>query len=563
MLPVELWEQLILLVDQPLALAGVCRLLMDLSVREQVRRYGQIWQDLTQNEVLVTPSTLAVLSLYSCANTLAIEALSVYLRPARPSEIFFATPKFRGPWNMLCATLSLVAQRSTAPVLALCASDLFTCNPTDVAEWDLLRMRFNPPSLAWLRRHPIHPYAGRTVATRCHDGQVTHIPILWSLFSVSLSVPRAEENGPSVCSLLLFNPTQSHALEISYRQPPSVSPFYSYFLQNAKLPSLEVLDLAMPVQPAALRAFLEHHPNLQTLKYRSTKALQVPPSANVQSIIGAPLLHPALREIWTCGQEGNPVNGLVGGICMSPALTLVVFEFAYSDSPDTGAGIAPFLEDLRILATRPTFPRLRLQLRLYPAPGPKTKFTPNLVSPSSWFRPANQVAPPSKWWASSEEALQVARSLRIVSELVILTPSRSVARALFPFIAALPALASVHFGLHLGTKKGYPQVEGANASQAFREEVLRLLGRPGVTCVVCEVSPGSDSEDWNRATRQCTAKTLVAGRARDLTPSDRRASANGPRNGKWAKVDVGDIGLLDTFGADAAMLGPPAAGTTG
>ncbi|KAF7299904.1 hypothetical protein HMN09_00998000 [Mycena chlorophos] len=484
MLPVELWEQLVLLVDQPLNLAGVCRLLMDLSVREQVRRYGQVWQDLTQNEVLVTPSTLAVLSLYSCANTLAIEALSVYLRPARyavhlpihhlhrfaaqtPSlrkiDIsfdektvgnLFRHAKFRGPWNMLCATLSLVA------------------------EWDLLRMRFNPPSLAWLRGHPIHPYAGRTVATRCHDGQVTHIPILWSLFSVSLSVPRAEENGPSVCSLLLFNPTQSHALEISYRQPPSVSPFYSYFLQNAKLPSLEVLDLATPVQPAALRAFLEHHPNLQTLKYRSTKALQVPPSAtgNVQSIIGAPLLHPALREIWTCGQEGHPVNGLVGGIYMSPALTQVVFEFAYSDSPDTGAGIAPFLEDLRMLATRPTFPRLRLQLRLYPAPGPKTKFTPNLVSPSSWFRPANQVAPPSKSWDSSEEALQVARSLQIVSELVILTPSRSVARALFPFIAALPALASVHFGLHLGTKKEYPRVEGANASQVFREEVQQLLG---------------------------------------------------------------------------------------
>nr|GAT53391.1 predicted protein [Mycena chlorophos] len=506
MLPVELWEQLILLVDKPLALAGVCRLLMDLSVREQVRRYGQFWQDLTQNEVLVTPPTLAVLSLYSCANTLAIEALSVYLRPARyavhlpihhlhhfaaqtPSlrkiDIsfdektvgnLFRHAQFRGPWNMLCATLSLLAQRSTAPVLALCASDLFTCNPTDVAEWDLLQMRLNPPSLAWLprRRHPAHPYASRTVATRCHDGQVTHIPILWSLFSVSLSVPRAEENGPSVCSLLLFNPNQSHTLEIGDRQPASVSSFYSYLLQNAKLPSLEVLDLARPVQPAALRAFLEHHPNLQILRYRSTKALQVPPSTNVQSIIGAPLLHPALREIWTCGQEGHPVNGVVGGFYMSPALTLVVFEFAYSDSPNTGAGIAPFLEDLRMLAMRPTFPRLRLQLRLYPAP--KTKSTSNLVSPSSWFRPANRVDPPSKSWASSEETLRIARSLQIVSELIILTPSRSVARVLFPFVAALPALASVHFGLHLGTKKEYPRVEGANASQAFREEVLQLLG---------------------------------------------------------------------------------------
>ncbi|KAF7299835.1 hypothetical protein HMN09_00990400 [Mycena chlorophos] len=526
-LPVELWESILSLTSlaEALELSKLCTTFNTICIRWFLARHETSLFDLVQEPtVALTPDTLRALALYSPTTSIPAQKISVDLSMAgahgfrRPMgnllqlversphlrELELEFPSFRTRFDpgqplastdamrLMCAALALASGRNSGPVL-VCTLDwrraAFTCNPRDIAAWDLSQHKFNPPKdplesevepnlPSWMLSH------GPLTTTTCHDGTLVRFPVLDSMETLRLRL-----DDSHVGSLLILDEARvSHLRTRHQHAVPSLENWWHIFLRNARMPGCRELVLPDAPDLPSLRCFLENHPAITRLEYiselpnRSVDEFTPPP------LIDPPLGHPGLRDIEIESHDDDR-NGLVhavlaGLIESSPNIQIIsFFGFDLGASANDATGL---MSELRSLTTRPgnILTPLKICFIVSWVPGDTIAHGP-AAGGRKMVVPESDTAVPSNdfngSWANSEAGLSIARSLDCVGSVSIRTADVSLMRSMFPWIAALPAATEALFQLNVRSwKRRVAKARGRTTAATFDKEAKEAFAELGV-----------------------------------------------------------------------------------
>ncbi|KAJ7853382.1 hypothetical protein B0H13DRAFT_2358980 [Mycena leptocephala] len=164
---------------------------------------------------------------------------------------------------------------------------------------------------------------------------------------------------------------------------------------------------------------------------------------STHTLIDPPLAHPTLALFRIATDALGSARALCG-LQDSPNL----YEFAFS-FPGTLRleRLALLLENLRLVAVRTRETKLTLDV---------------------WKQ---HLAQPVKFWASEEEAREVARTMHAVHVCLIKTLTIRDPREMFPWLAQLPSAAEIHFEIH----EDMPLVDDIPLGFNFQEGIPEFL----------------------------------------------------------------------------------------
>ncbi|KAJ7069273.1 hypothetical protein C8F01DRAFT_1325967 [Mycena amicta] len=236
--PLELWDGLLLFIEDLLELAKVSIVLNELCIRCYASREGLTLPELLRGHVTLLPSALRAPAIYAPFRTLSTETLVLYL--------------------------TLAGSHIQRPL------------------GNLYQSKVEEPKV---EEHTLW-----CTTTTCHDGQLACVPVIKTLYTVHLSLE--DRDG----SLLVYNALKMRHFKIASMRdihpPVTGRPLFNVVLRQAELPSLRQVYIHNLPDPAALRQFLVNHPHITLISYCGK---QLSPSPAVSP----PLIHPGLTEIHT------------------------------------------------------------------------------------------------------------------------------------------------------------------------------------------------------------------------------------------------------------------------
>ncbi|KAJ6448631.1 hypothetical protein C8R45DRAFT_1084445 [Mycena sanguinolenta] len=450
-LPLELWELIFRHIEcdpELLCLARVCRTFNAVSIRLLLARHGQGQDVFDRTDLQLSVHTLPglYLSLRSFSATRVVtcsldgvetwrnihllDALLTRVPNLRRLDLEFDHDLLDGLAGMNRAFRDMVASvvhRTTGPVFIFLKHEIYSCWPRDVDVWDPQQSLSTSPGPdrgtktgGWLKRvrrrfsrKPV-PAAGKILL---HARDIRHMKNLFSLRAVSIQLVEGNKHRP--CAILILDPGKVNTicLDRSYRADiPAVD--LDGALVHVALPSLRrVIIRTDKADPTALRTFLANHPLVSDITYNVSD--EVPTSTH--KLIDPPLAHPTLALLHSATNALGSAS-LLSGLQDSPNL----YEFGFSfPAMLESERLALLLEDLRLVAVRTRATKLTLGI---------------------WRR--QHPAQPAKFWASGEDAREVARAMHAVHVYLVKTSTIRHAQEMIPWLAQLPSAAEIHFEIH-------------------------------------------------------------------------------------------------------------------
>ncbi|KAJ7319289.1 hypothetical protein DFH08DRAFT_890719 [Mycena albidolilacea] len=467
-LPVELWELIFRHIEfdpELLRLARVCRTFNTVSIRLLLARHGQ-GQDVfgspsLQLSVHTLPALYLSLQSFSATrvacsldraktrwNIHLLDALLTRAPNLRCLDLEF-DHDLRG--DLACVNtafrdmLASVVHRTTGPVFVFLEKEIYSCWPRDVDTWDLQQSLFmsesdpgttesepgtteSDPKMtktgAWVKhirerfgRKPVPTKAKDTTGKiQLHTGDIVDMR-LYSLRAVSIQLVEGNKDLP--CALLILNPGKVDTIclgRLHGANIPAVD--LGGALVHVALRSLRrVIIRTDKVNPTALRTFLTNHPQVSDITYDVPEGVLT----STHKLIDPPLAHPTLA-LFTSATDALGSAHLLCGLQDSPNLYEFVFSFPGTLRPER---LALLLEDLRLVAAR-------------------TRDTKLTLGVWDWQR----LAQPGKFWASEEEARDLARAMHAVRVCFVRTSTLQYAREMLPWLAQLPSAAEIHFEIN-------------------------------------------------------------------------------------------------------------------
>ncbi|KAJ7681874.1 hypothetical protein DFH06DRAFT_1119229 [Mycena polygramma] len=343
--------------------------------------------------------------------------------------------------SSFCGLLSTFATSRGSPgdaVFIFSGSDVFSCVPQDIANWSLDVFQFDPTfgprGLLNRARRTVNskvvppPRYELSTKIRLHSGKQRTVTALTSLRSVTMESIRHDSNPLHRFTILVFNSksiTRLSLTPIFGSNPPDL---LNVAIVHVLLPCLRNVYIGMDtLNPFALRIFLSRHPTIKRLdSYGGGKDSDSCP------MVDPPLAHPGLTEIHV-----SP-----GGIG---------FAFAF-----TGRLVSA---DLR---------RLLLDLRLISAC--TNEATLQLCLVSFLLHDKSLLAGEEVW--SLDEAREIAKTLHCVRSVELACFALEDGRAAISWLALLPAVAGIQFGLHL-SQFGGPEL----TDEERTSELAKFLGQ--------------------------------------------------------------------------------------
>ncbi|KAJ7088046.1 hypothetical protein B0H15DRAFT_842137 [Mycena belliarum] len=398
------------------AFASVCRALNDLCITRYLNGAGVATEALATGNIEINVRHLAAVQLACCAppirrlvlngfiglrvlktirsivqNAAQLEDLTIELG----QDVFVVSgfvQDFRGAvLTVLCDVMHILASRISGPVFVLSNGTISWCEPGDILQWQLLDVA--PTGNArGARRTP-----GYCILRDIAGKQIKTPDVITSLFTLSVRCIASISR-----TLVVINPCSARDLEgmatLRLGRSSMTDAEISTVLTHIRLPELHTLHLATAhISSPALDQFLRQHPALVHLTYD-------PPTADAASpILDVPATHPGLTSIVTT--HPAQLTPLLDALGTSPSLTSLTLPYAHRN-PALSAALH--------------------RLALHPRP---THLTLLLASPG-------------KRLPTAEDA---ALALTCVTQVTIECPTLGAAHALFPWLAALPALQRVEF----------------------------------------------------------------------------------------------------------------------
>ncbi|KAF7323530.1 hypothetical protein MKEN_00572800 [Mycena kentingensis (nom. inval.)] len=530
-LPSELWETILACLPQHqpahlLDLADVCVAFQELVVRVYSANSGLSIEDLIHGRQTFRHSNLRALTIYARggpAQALPATRLDCVLDTRFEDQELYAaesltrlkrivdprqTPSLRR-FSMSCDWLSVrllaeegdpyrvlkrltwllscVASRGAGAVDVMYGQEVFTCTAADIAQWNLLHYRFNPPGSNWRLSHRPKPppaYPPRRVKTRTLETKkCIEVSPLTRVASVDVHLLHER-------TILFFNPSSVKDFLLGRKHSELLSHIHAPRLRRLRV-NTNFLDAC------ALHTFLLGHSTLEVLDLwayddsestvRDMRVAMTTGSVEQALLVDPPLAHPSLRELNACS-NGNGIGRLLPGLIDAPRLESIAMTLPAFAEPLLATVI---LHDLRALSARPrTGGRIKLRLKL----------TQPLGLP--WWRrrsdPQNTLATkPAAAWARHPEALALAAETRCVRAIHVSVWSVHAAEMLLPWLAAFPGpdtdagpgLEEVAISLYLIYSRGFSKRRRLAADDVqrmgseFRARAEAELGH--VPTVVC------------------------------------------------------------------------------
>ncbi|KAJ7729343.1 hypothetical protein B0H16DRAFT_1587172 [Mycena metata] len=448
-LPVELWEFIFRHIADPelLHLARVCSTFNAVSIRLLLARHGQGQDIFDRTDLQLSVYTLRGLYLslrsfsatrVTCSLDRAETQRNIHLLDA----LLTRTPNLRHLdlefnhdllGDLACVNkafrdmVASVVHRTTGPVFIFLEDEIFSCWPHNVDTWDLQHSLFMSPDPgtktgAWVK-HIRERFGRKPVPTkptigkiRLHTGDIMDVKRLFSLRAVSIQLVEGNKDPP--CALLILNPGKVDTICLGRLDGANIpAADLGGALVHVALPSLRrVIIHTDKANPTALRTFLANHPQVSDITYNVPGGV----STLTHKLIDPPLAHPALA-LFRSATDALGSARVLCGLQDSPNLYEFAFSFPGTLRPER---LALLLEDLRLVAVRTRDTKLTLGV---------------------WKQ---HLAQPVKFWASEEEAWEVARAMHAVHVCLVKTSTIGDAREMFPWLAQLPSAAEIQFEIH-------------------------------------------------------------------------------------------------------------------
>ncbi|KAF7313075.1 hypothetical protein MKEN_00993000 [Mycena kentingensis (nom. inval.)] len=389
-----------------------------------------------------------------------------------PMVDIFSLPHRGAPTHTVRLLAHTIAQmlRSApgGPTLVVGANAMFSCAAYDVSGWSQYNLRSPIPT----RRGDIYsserinndedasgpPYL--TFLRFDRDVRRGYLPIFFGpgeeVNSVDVRLLRA--TGPyKGWQLVTFNAAFITHLYLRAPAPAYEIRSLEIALRHITLPHLERVGISTRgIDPTALRRFFEVHTTIEAIEFtilHSADAENTTPRSSAGTrrahLLHPPLNHPSLRQLVNYEHSPQSSPRLVPSFYNSPNLSIFELHF-----PASVLNPAPFLEDLRTIASRTQTNSLELNLTFFGRPATATL-----------SRIRDAVLPPVRW-ADSREALIIAASLIRVRKLTVKLVSVSAAQRLLPWLAAFPNLEKLEITVRM-------QVVTDTAERAKIERKLR------------------------------------------------------------------------------------------
>ncbi|KAJ7319288.1 hypothetical protein DFH08DRAFT_390241 [Mycena albidolilacea] len=429
-LPVELWELIfrhIELNPELLRLARVCSTFNAVSIRLLLARHGQ-GQDVFDSPSLeLSLHTLPALYLslqsfsatrVACSLDRAKTRWNIHLLDA----LLTRTPNLRcldlefdhdlhGDVNTAFRNMvASVVHRTTGRVFIFLGDKILSWWPRGVVSSD---RGTTTKTGAWVKR--IRERFGRKpVPTKSTTGKIPDTGLL-SLRAVSIQLVKGNKDPP--CAILTLDPGKIDTICLGRLYGVNIPAVdIDSALAHVVLPSLRrVVIRTDKANPTALRTFLANHPQVSNITYDVPEGVL----ASTHKLIDPPLAHPTLA-LFTSATDVLGSAHLLCGLQDSP--NLYEFTFSFPGGTLRPERLALLLQDLRLVAARTRDTKLTLGV---------------------WDRQYR--AQPEKFWASEEEARDLARAMHAVRVCFVRTAALWCAREMLPWLAQLPSAAEIHF----------------------------------------------------------------------------------------------------------------------
>ncbi|KAJ7909257.1 hypothetical protein B0H13DRAFT_2661549 [Mycena leptocephala] len=460
LLPIELWEAIFHEVssnEDLLRISTVCTAFNVLCIRIFLARNDSSEAELCK-PAMVAPSHILVafhlsfrsflFERFSCdfgpsqllRNLRFMREIIVRSHRLQFLALSFQHDLFRIPTNDLsrqalmstiCAGLSTMAKRAAGPVFIFSVYRVFSCQPQDIAGWNLDLFQFSPPvgprGLIKRARRILnlngdqlrkHSYWIPT-KIRLHNQKKLTVNALSELRSATLESFTDDALSLPSFTILVFN-----AISITYirldtwsdRIPPQD---LSAVIMRVLLPNLRRVAIGIAtIDPSALRLFLSRHPTIEQLEYDGSEG-----DSERRPLVDPPLAHPGLTQIQNTVFRKTLMGRLVSGLNTSPNLR--TFSFAFS-AILSSANHAAFLFEVRQISLRTTDTILSLY------------FWNGLSKSVEGFL-----------WCSGEEACNVAKALHCIRSVDIYCSSVEIGLSALPWLALLPAVLNINFRIHI------------------------------------------------------------------------------------------------------------------
>ncbi|KAJ7909245.1 hypothetical protein B0H13DRAFT_2493112 [Mycena leptocephala] len=460
LLPIELWEAIFDEVssnEDLLRISTVCTAFNVLCIRIFLARNDSSEAELS-NPAMMAPSHILV-AFHLSFRSFLFERFGCSFGPSQllrnlrfMREIIVRSPRlrslalsfqhnlFRIPINDLsrqalmstiCAGLATMAKRAAGPVFIFSGYRIFSCQPQDIAGWNLDLFQFSPalgPRGLIKRARRILNLSGNKplkhsfwipTTIRLHTQKKLTVNALSELRSATLESFADEGLSLPSFTILVFNATSIRYFRLdtwSDRIPPQD---LSAVIMRVLLPNLRRVAIGIAtIDPSALRLFLSRHPAIEQLEYDGSEG-----DSERRPLVDPPLAHPGLTEIQNTVFGTALMGRLVSGLNASPNLYIFSFAFSAILSSENHAG---FLFDLRQISLRTTDTVLNLHF---------------------WNDPSKSVE--GSLWCSGEEACDVAKTLHCIRSVDICYCSVEIGLSALPWLALLPAVLNINFTLSI------------------------------------------------------------------------------------------------------------------
>ncbi|KAJ7877488.1 hypothetical protein B0H13DRAFT_979517 [Mycena leptocephala] len=374
-----------------------------------------------------------------------------------PDEALFTT---------LCSGLSDIATRMSGPVMIISGPHIFSCRRQDIAKWNLHLFEFNGAlglhglilrvrRALKLKESP-PPSESFWTQIRLHDGRIGLVPVLKKLHSATVQSIFHARGPLRFFTILTFNASSTTYLYLDQNKYPATisTDELSALIIHISLPALHTLKVSIDtIDPAALGQFLMNHAFLRHLEYtgRGDRFAQRP-------LIHPPIAHPRLSTISTVAVGNHSLGRAISGLDTSPRLHTFSFTFSSSESTTNLAGL---IQDLRRISLRTNDTELDIVL---------------------WEPMKKRRA--QEFWATSEEVCDVARRLHCIRTVDLSCWSVDVGVRMFPWLALIPAVLNIRFGLRIKRYGQNPSTEEEVAVELakFLDDAHTALGHiPQIT----------------------------------------------------------------------------------
>ncbi|KAJ7882483.1 hypothetical protein B0H13DRAFT_2539304 [Mycena leptocephala] len=370
--------------------------------------------------------------------------------------------------STICAGLATMAKRAAGPVFIFSVYRIFSCQPQDIAGWNLDLFQFNPalgPRGLIKRARRILNLNGNTppkysywipTKIRLHTRKKITVNALSELRSATLESFADEGLSLPSFTILVFNATLIRFIRLdtwSDRIPPQD---LSAVIMRVLLPNLRRVGIGITtIDPSALRLFLSRHPTIEELEYYGSGG-----DSERRPFIDPPLAHPGLTTIQNTVSGTASMGQLVSGLNTSPNLR--TFSFACPAILSL-ANQARILVNLRQISLRTIDTVLDLRFR-----GDPSKSVEGSL------------------WCSGEEACNVAKALHCIRSVDIYCSSVEIGISVLPWLALLPAVLNINFSIHIKwITQPRPMDEGLESEEVkFVDQARAALPHvPQVTAV--------------------------------------------------------------------------------